>query len=377
MSQAGYESSRMWEVSHELLATVRSDGCLQQINPRWHELLGWDAEELLERPFLKFVHPDDVGRSAREMDQLRTGASEKRPFENRYRCRDGSYRRVIWNSLASDTDNLIYSAGRDVTDLRLQEATLRETAAEVKTLSEDLEERVIERTSQLATANKELEAFSYSVSHDLRAPLRAINGYSQAVLEDYVDEIPEGAKSDLARVRAASQRMATMIDEMLALSRVTRRALLCEPVDLTEMAEEVAEDLRREEPARDVEILVDPGMQAIGDPVLLQQVVHNLLENAWKFTSETEHPKVVIARTGESTFVVTDNGAGFDMRYADKLFRPFERLHRQEEFSGTGVGLATVARILNRHGGGITAMGAPGEGASFTFDVPDPKEPNA
>jgi light-regulated signal transduction histidine kinase (bacteriophytochrome) len=246
--------------------------------------------------------------------------------------------------------------------------------AELRVLSTELEARVERRTEELAVANKELEAFSYSVSHDLRAPLRAIDGYSLAIVEDYGPELPGPVQADLGRVRAASQRMSLMIDEMLALSRVTRQELLDEPVDLTALADDVAGELRTHETGRDVQVEIEPGMNVTGDPVLLRLVVHNLLENAYKFTARTEDAHVDMSRVdsepGRSTFAVRDNGAGFDMRYSDKLFRPFERLHRQDEFRGTGVGLTTVSRILNRHGGRIWADGVPGEGASFFFDLP-------
>lgn len=375
-SQAGHETSRMWEVSFELLATVRDDGCLQQVNPRWEETLGWRAEELLARPFDELVHPEDRARTAVETAKLRQGGHETVSFENRYRCRDGSYRWLVWNSMASAEDNLIYAAAHDITERKSQEAALKVTQDQLRFLSEELEIRVEQRTGQLETANKELEAFSYSVSHDLRAPLRAINGYSQAILEDYVEELPEGARADLARVRAASLRMSMMIDEMLALSRVTRRELLSEPVDLSALGGEVATELRLLEGEREVQVEIEEGLEVVGDPVLLHIVIHNLLENAWKFTAKSDAAQVELIRAGSvdgiSTFAVRDNGAGFDMRYADKLFLPFERLHRQEDYSGTGVGLTTVARILNRHGGRIWAEGIPDEGATFFFDLPTP-----
>jgi light-regulated signal transduction histidine kinase (bacteriophytochrome) len=280
--------------------------------------------------------------------------------------------------MISPEDELIYAAAHDITERKEQEAALEVTGAELQALSAELEVRVEKRTSELATANKELEAFSYSVSHDLRAPLRAINGYSQAVLEDYGDALPEGAKADLARVRAASTRMAVMIDEMLALSRVTRQELLDESVDLSALAGEVAEELRLLESGREVQVEIEPGLDVIGDPVLLRLVIHNLLENSWKFTAKTADPRVELTRiaseNGRSTFAVRDNGAGFDMRYAEKLFLPFERLHRQDDYSGTGVGLTTVSRILHRHEGKIWAEGTPGEGAAFFFDLPTRQE---
>lgn len=369
------ESSRMWEVSFELLATVRFDGSIQQVNPRWEETLGWTPDELLAKPFTDLVHPEDRIRTEAEAAKVGHGGHETISFENRYRCRDGSYRWLRWNSMAGPEDNLIYAAAHDITERKEQQDQLASTEAQLRTLSEDLEERVERRTSELAAANEELEAFSYSVSHDLRAPLRAIDGYSQAVLEDYAAILPENARADLERVRAASHRMATMIDEMLALSRVGRQALLSERVDLSQLAAEAVGDIRREQTELDVVIDVEPGLVVTGDPVLLQLVIFNLLENACKFTAHTEGARVEFSRpardNGRATFVVKDNGAGFDMRYAKKLFRPFERLHRQEEFSGIGVGLTTVARIVRRHGGTVWAEGVAGEGASFFFDLPE------
>ena len=258
---------------------------------------------------------------------------------------------------------------------RLSQAVSDRAAIVVQGLyTEELEARVEGRTSELAGANKELEAFSYSIAHDLRAPLRAIDGYSHAVLEDYEKELPEGAKADLARVRAASQRMSTLIDELLGLSRITRRELVRAPVDMSVIAREIAGEMRSQESGREVQIDIEAGLRVIGDPELLRLVLQNLIENAWKFTAQTEAAHVELSRVGRadghSTFAVRDNGAGFDMRYAEKLFRPFERLHRHEEYSGTGVGLTTVARVLNRHGGRIWAEGTPGAGAVFFFDLP-------
>lgn len=381
VSQLGHESSRMWEVSFELLATVSFDGYMQQVNPRWEETLGWTVDELLSKPFVNLVHPEDRERTLAETARVGRGGHETISFENRYRCRDGTYRWLRWNSMASPEDNLIYAAAHDITEKKEQQDAIAASRAELRLLSEELEARVERRTSELGDANQELEAFSYSVSHDLRAPLRAIDGYSQAVLEDCGEDLPEASQADLRRVRTATQRMSTMIDEMLALSRVTRRELLNEPVDLSELAVEVVEHLRRQDGARDVDVEIEPGLLVTGDSALLELVAHNLIDNAWKFTDGTADARISLARLsdedGRSTFVVRDNGAGFDMRYADKLFRPFERLHRQEEFTGTGVGLTTAARILSRHSGRIWAEGSPGDGASFFFELPTRKDHDA
>ncbi len=244
---------------------------------------------------------------------------------------------------------------------------------ELRRLNVELEQRVIERTAQLDAANKELEAFSYSVSHDLRAPLRAIDGFSQALLEDYADRFDEPGRQHLARVRNATLRMAQLIDDMLQLSHVTRAEMRRGTVDLSALAGSVVEDLRRAEPQRQVEVAIQPGLAAEGDTKLLQIVLVNLLSNAWKFTGRqpAAHIELGIQDTGsERAFYVRDNGVGFDMAYVGKLFGAFQRLHTISEFPGTGIGLATVQRIVHRHGGRVWAEGAINQGATFHFALP-------
>lgn len=378
---ARHESQRMWDVSFEMLGTMRFDGYFQRLNPHWSEVLGWTSSELLAIPWADFVHPEDRAATERQALRLADSRYETTSFENRFRCSDGSYRWFLWNAKASAEDNLIYAAARDITERKRQEQELAQKETELRAQSQELEARVQSRTSELAAANRELEAFSYSIAHDLRAPLRAINGYSSAVLEDYEADLPDEARADLTRVRTASERMATLIDELLGLSRLTRRELLSAPVDLSSVAAQITGDLRAQDRGRTVEVEIDSGLDVTGDPELLRLVIQNLLENAWKFTARTEHARVDLKRVGESnghsTFAVHDNGAGFDMRYADKLFTPFERLHRQDEFLGTGVGLTTVARVLNRHGGRIWAESSPGAGATFFFDLPNRQEQHA
>ncbi|MCU1357689.1 MAG: Sensory box histidine kinase [Acidimicrobiales bacterium] len=225
---------------------------------------------------------------------------------------------------------------------------------------------------ELAVANAELEAFSYSVSHDLRAPLRSIDGFSQAVLEDAGDELDEVSRGHFARIRAATQRMAELIDDLLKLSRVSRITPVPVEVDVTATALHVIDDLCAANADRAVDVTVQPGLRALADPSLVQAVLENLLGNAWKFTVEQAQPKVWVAGTGSSphtVFTVSDNGAGFDQAYADKLFKPFQRLHTDREFPGTGIGLATVARIVHRHGGEVAATGTIGHGATITFTL--------
>jgi light-regulated signal transduction histidine kinase (bacteriophytochrome) len=234
-------------------------------------------------------------------------------------------------------------------------------------------EEEIQRTNrELRAANKELEAFSYSVSHDLRTPLRSIDGFSQALLEDYSDKLDSTAQDHLQRVRRAAQRMAALIDDMLNLSRVTRCELHREELDLSAMAKSIAAELQEAEPGRRVEFVIEDGLTAVGDSQLLRAAMENLLRNSWKYTSSHPTARIEFGR-GEKNekhpFIVRDDGAGFDPRYADRLFGAFQRLHTAKEFPGTGVGLATVQRIIHRHGGEIWAEGAVEKGATFYFTL--------
>jgi signal transduction histidine kinase len=242
-----------------------------------------------------------------------------------------------------------------------------------------VERLVAERTQELSAANRELEAFSYSVSHDLRAPLRAIDGFSKAVIEDFEGKLldAEGLRM-LQRVRSASQRMAGLIDELLTLSRLTRKPMQRSRVDLTALAREIIAELSGGAPERAVQFEVQDGLVVDGDRELLRTAVRNLLENAWKFSSQRERPRVQFARAGTNgatAYVVRDNGVGFDMRYSEKLFRPFERLHTQAEFPGTGVGLTTVQRVVRRHGGTVWAEAHVDHGAAFYFTLNDRRAP--
>ena len=240
----------------------------------------------------------------------------------------------------------------------------------------DLERRVEARTRDLAAANKELEAFSYSVSHDLRAPLRAIDGFSKVLLSNYAKTLDDRGRHYLDRVRAATQRMSELIDDLLGLARVGRKELARKEVDVSALAARVAAELARRDAERAVRVEIAPGLSAHADPQLLTIVLENLMGNAWKFTGKAAAARIEVGRevngTGEA-FYVRDNGAGFDMAYADKLFGAFQRLHLESDFEGTGIGLVTVQRIVTRHGGRIWAEGAVGKGATFHFTL-EPKE---
>lgn len=257
---------------------------------------------------------------------------------------------------------LVTSSIRDI-------SVRKESEREIQQLNSALRQR----TQELEVTNRELEAFSYSVSHDLRAPLRAIDGFSFTLLNDYGEQLDERGRDRLGRVRAGAQRMATLIDDLLKLSRLTRTEIKPEPVDLTELAGQVINELRQGDPQRAVQFIVQPDLNVMGDAQLLRVVMDNLLGNAWKFTSQSEDAAIEVGSdcgdAGERFYFVRDNGAGFDMAYADKLFGAFQRLHDADEFPGSGIGLATVQRVLHRHGGRIWAEGTVGRGATFYFTL--------
>ena len=240
----------------------------------------------------------------------------------------------------------------------------------IRALNQELEARVDERTIELETANRELMAFSYSVSHDLRAPLRAIDGYSSLLVEDYGAQLDAEAQTYLENIRLATQRMGDLILDLLKFSRLARIELKRRRVDMSALAADICEVLQEEQPERKVTWHIESDMSVHADKSLLQVVLENLLGNAWKFTSKVDHARIELGEKMEAqqpVYYVKDNGAGFDMKYAGRIFEPFERLHAPYEFEGTGIGLATVKRILQRHGGEIWAQAAPDGGATFYF----------
>ncbi len=246
----------------------------------------------------------------------------------------------------------------------------------LRKLNVELEERVEARTEQLNASNKELEAFSYSISHDLRSPLRTIDGFSQVLLEDYHESLNKQGQDYLSRMRAGVQRMAQQIDNILKLSRVSRGEMKNEELDLTDLANKVVAELKIMEPERVVDVNIQSGLKDIGDPRLLQAVLDNLIGNAWKYTSKKKKASIEFGlkeANGKSVYFISDNGAGFDMAHSDKLFGTFQRLHTESEFPGTGIGLATVQRIIRRHGGNVWAESEVEKGASFFFTLQDEK----
>lgn len=280
-----------------------------------------------------------------------------------------------------DVVELIDDLTEDVSfamNAQLDATCRRQAEADLRQLNEQLEQRVQQRTRELEVANQELEAFSYSVSHDLRAPLRSIDGFSQVLLKRYADKLDDTGQDYLGRVRRASQRMGELIDDLLQLSRMTRSPLHRQEIDLSAMAAALCQELQRSAPERQVMVKIQPDLRTFGDPGLLRVVLDNLLGNAWKFTRHVPAAAIEFgreARNGEIDYFVRDNGAGFDNAYAKKLFQVFQRLHSEAEFEGTGIGLATVSRIIQRHHGSVSAEGTPGKGATFYFTLPQRAAP--
>ena len=354
LEEARAELDRFFSLSLDLLCIAGTDGRFRRVNPAWELTLGWTAEDLTAIPYIDLVHPDDRAATLRESAKLADGGTTI-GFENRYRTKGGSYRWLSWKSASLPSRGLVYAAAHDVTEQKATERALHQHGA------------------ALATANSELESFSYSVSHDLRSPLRSIDGFAQALAEDYEQRLDDTGRDYLARIRAAAQRMGTLIDDLLSLSRVTRVELVRAPVDLTALATDIAARLREQNPGRAVLWRIEPAVTAEGDARLLRIALENLLGNAWKFTSKREGAivefGVEMLGDGRRAFCVRDNGAGFDMAHAAKLFGAFQRLHGVTEFAGTGIGLATVQRIVRRHGGRVWANASPGAGATFFFTL--------
>lgn len=351
-----------------------ADGKFGDDQLRWDEFTGQTPAQHRDWGWLDAFHENDRDtiknlwkKASDELKPLKCEVRMWRAASNAYRyvnlravpLFDESGKLHEWVGTAEDTDDR------------------RRALLEIQRLNAELEIRVGERTAELERTNKELEAFSYSVSHDLRTPLRAIDGFSQALLEDYSAQMDDIGRDYLARVRAGAQRMGRLIDDLLKLARVSRATLNQEIIDLSEIAEETVKDLRASDPARVVDIRITTQLTAVGDMHLLRIVLENLLNNAWKYSSKREKACIEFGMRqykGEACYFVQDNGAGFDMAYAGKLFGAFQRLHDAKDYPGTGVGLATVQRIIHRHGGRIWADAALDKGSTFYFTLAVPQE---
>jgi PAS domain S-box-containing protein len=366
------EQASLLDRAQDAIMVRNLDLTIRYWNQGAQRLYGWSAEEVLGKTMAEHMYRDPQVLDTAMKQTLARGGDWSGELEQL--ARDGSpiYVESRWTVVRDEQGQINGVLGIN-TDIRER----RRAHEEILQLNASLEERVQQRTAQLEYANKELQAFSYSVSHDLRSPLSAVDGFSD-LLERALEKTPEDPLSKssrhyLGRIRAGVNQMGELIDALLTLAQVARSSLRWEPVNLSAMAEALLHDYQEREPGRTAQLQIEPGLQAHGDARLLKQVLDNLLGNAWKFSAGQSRSEISFGQQrgskGETVYFVRDNGAGFDMRYAGKLFGPFQRLHGVSEFAGTGIGLATVQRIVVRHGGAVWAESSVGKGATFYFTL--------
>ena len=351
------------------IAIVGNKGLLEGSNPAFREIVGLEDAAPDTLSVLGLSHLNDREELDAVLRLLTSGVCDSACITaHRFLRPDGEIR---WGRISArglrEHAGILFLMVEDITEQQSAEEALRNHR-------DELQQEIEHRTKELQDSNRELEAFCYSVSHDLRAPLRALDGFAEAVIEDYRDQLDDSGRLYLDRIRAATTRMATLIDDLLQLSRVGRRQMMKSPVNLTRTAGLMIEELRNGEPDRKVVCTIEEDLTGIGDRRLLDVVMQNLLGNAWKFTAKNDDACIEVGRcvgeSGHDHFFVRDNGAGFDMVYHDKLFAPFQRLHNSTDFPGAGVGLATVQRIVHRHRGRVWADSEVGAGATFWFSLP-------
>jgi PAS domain S-box-containing protein len=358
------------EHTTDLIGMLDTDMRILYSNPAWLRSFGGDPQQHRDADGLARPHPDDGERLRRGLE---LALREDRPVTLTGRSRDlqGEWHwieSIIRPIPLADGERGIAVIGRDVSDRRSAEA-------EIRRLNAELETRVRERTAELEATLGELDSFSYSVSHDLRGPLRALSGFAAMLREDYGDRLDDEGHRYLDRIEAGAARLGELIDDLLALSRISQHNLTIRRLDLGALAREVVRELRERDPDRSAAVDFGEGLEARGDPGLLRIVMENLLGNAWKFTRGVERAEIRFGRREEldgdqSVFFVRDNGVGFDLAHAGRLFAPFERMHSPRDFEGTGIGLATVRRVVERHGGRTWAESDVGKGATFYFSLP-------
>jgi PAS domain S-box-containing protein len=360
-SEARFRS--LLELAPDAVAITDERGAIVLTNGAAEGLFGRSRDDIVGRLIDRFV--PGLWRDAHVPERLAGTPGQMRGtrVETRGSRKGGEDfpAAVTLAPIATDEGTLVYCDIRDITVVKDNERRIGQLAEDLKL-----------RNAELETLNRELESFSYSVSHDLRAPLRAIDGFSQALSEDAAERLDAVSRGHLMRIRRAAQRMGHLIDDLIRLARVTRSEIAVETVDLTAMVDEIARGLKESAPERSANFRIEPGLTVSGDPQLIRVAVENLFDNAWKFTAQRAHADIEFGRgelNGEPAYFVRDNGAGFDMSYAGKLFGPFQRLHDAGRFPGTGIGLATVQRIISKHGGRIWAEARPEAGATFYFTL--------
>lgn len=358
-----YRYRQFVEAAAEGIWVIDAEGRTTFTNPRMGEMLGWTPDEMLGRPLFDFMSDEGRAIARANLERRKQGIAEEHDFQ--FVHRGGA---AVWTRMSTRP---LFEGEAYVGALAMvSDVGVRRSAEEkIRQLNDDL----AHRNRELERSNRELESFSYSVSHDLRAPLRAIDGFSAALERDWGDRLNEAAMGHLARVRRASRTMAALIDDLLQLARVSRAELRVQRVDLSALAAEVVANLRAASPERAVDVVIEPDIVARGDRTLLMTLLANLLDNAWKYSARRARARIELGQTldGDARVVfVRDDGAGYDPRYAARLFQPFQRLHAEGDFAGTGIGLATAARIVERHGGRIWSTGEPDRGATFSFTLP-------
>jgi PAS domain S-box-containing protein len=354
---------KAFHASPDVIAIFRlEDSKFIEVNENFIHFNGYPRDEIIGHTATEL----GIWADAEERDRILKMMKERGNVHNEefhMRTKSGEIRIGLFSAAVTSFGGEPCSIAitTDITERKQMEVELKQALEELK-----------QSSAQLEATNKELEAFSYSVSHDLRSPLRSIDGFSQALLEDYNDKLDDTGQDYLNRLRGASQKMGELIDGILKLSRLTRNEMHLEKVDLSALAKEIATRLQETQPERRVKFVIDKGLTARGDPQLLRALLENLLGNAWKFSKKNPRARIEFSLESngdKNKYFVRDNGAGFDMTYANKLFSAFQRLHDATEFPGTGIGLATVQRIINRHGGTIQAEGEVGKGATFYFTL--------
>jgi PAS domain S-box-containing protein len=354
---------KFFQISTDIMVIADTNGFFKKINSACLQMLGYTEKELLAKQFIDFVHPDDRPTTLNELaNQIKTGHSIN--FENRYICKDGTTKVLSWQAAYNANDKLTYATARDITERKLAEVQILD-------LNKELAKKVQVQSIQNEMVNKELDSFTFSVSHDMRAPLRAINSYAQIITEEHSKQLNADGMQMLENIKYNGIKMGRLIDDLLAFSRLGRKELLKSPVNMHELTKLVVKDLNIALPNH-ATIQVGKLPEVMGDYNLLYQAMYHLVSNAIKYAGKKQNPLIEITATqkeGKDIISIKDNGAGFDMRFSKKLFGVFQRLHSESEFEGNGIGLALVHRIITKHGGTVWGEGKVNEGATFYFTL--------